>query len=834
MSKKDKRSSKKGDEDIKRDQKLQAILLADTFRGTFNPITWDMPTVLLPLINIPMLEYTVEFLAQNGVEEIFIFCVWDAETIQAYVKASKWSSLLSVRCIVSTSCLSAGDALREMDALGEVRSDPFILISGDVVANLDLKKAIQVHKDRCNADPECVMTCCMKKMSSQSKVRPVRDDLVVAMDKNTSQLLLFNDQIGKSSVTIPVEIMLEHPQVEIHTDLLDCHVDICSPAFLMQFSDNFDYQDIRKHFIQNEAINWELGMHLYGHILENHEYAARVSDPRTYHAVCLDLVNRWVYPIVPEYQFGGTASNDVSTVTNYTHQKYNIYKAKSAKVSRNVRLTNSVVIGNDSVVKDGVCIARSILGAKCVINENVTVLNSHLWGDNIIEQGVAIKDSIIANGVTIRAGATISRGCMLAHGVVIDRDCVLPPYTRVMSMPQWDSLRDEDDNDYTQAPAGYNSDVPYDTDILGPNGVGYVWAYRDNEIFFFDDVDGEEESDSDEEEEEIQTWGNTRKTGRTVLNAVHSCSIGCTEEELFRRTKWGAMINPTADDEMYCEDDDEDSGSDASGFEDYSLDVHDISSSGAGLDSSTAVNITVNTATAEEPDEVSIGTNDSVSVRPSTASPPPARSSSVSPKPASASKNASANTSFYAVIHDMVLMGYANNQQAENVLLEIKGFKFAQNKEFLDCIQAVIPALFDSIAPGPNDPSVDVSKLIGAVKKICIGSNNNGWGYKLLKALCQGPEDELAMIEAIEDYSCREACAQTFYAIFRFIMQLFYDAELLSEEVLLQWIDLRRNHCNSSSRQNALFNETTVQDFVDWIEAEEEDDSEEEDEDEDE
>lgn len=70
MSKKDKKSSKKGDEDIKRDQKLQAILLADTFRGTFNPITWDMPTVLLPLINIPMLEYTVEFLAQNGVEEV--------------------------------------------------------------------------------------------------------------------------------------------------------------------------------------------------------------------------------------------------------------------------------------------------------------------------------------------------------------------------------------------------------------------------------------------------------------------------------------------------------------------------------------------------------------------------------------------------------------------------------------------------------------------------------------------------------------------------------------------------------------------------------------------
>lgn len=28
------------------------------------------PKVLLPLVNVPMLEYTIEFLAQNGVEEV--------------------------------------------------------------------------------------------------------------------------------------------------------------------------------------------------------------------------------------------------------------------------------------------------------------------------------------------------------------------------------------------------------------------------------------------------------------------------------------------------------------------------------------------------------------------------------------------------------------------------------------------------------------------------------------------------------------------------------------------------------------------------------------------
>lgn len=67
--------NKKGnDDEIKREQKLQAILLADSFSKSFRPITLESPKVLLPLMNVPMLEYTIEFLAQNGVEEVKLFC----------------------------------------------------------------------------------------------------------------------------------------------------------------------------------------------------------------------------------------------------------------------------------------------------------------------------------------------------------------------------------------------------------------------------------------------------------------------------------------------------------------------------------------------------------------------------------------------------------------------------------------------------------------------------------------------------------------------------------------------------------------------------------------
>ena len=163
--------------------------------------------------------------------------------LQNYLLNSKWSTTLSVRCITSTACLSAGDALRELDAMGVIRSDPFILISGDVISNMDLKKAIAFHKEKRKEDNNCIMTVVLKQVQKSAGVKPVLTDLVVGLDRMTSQMLLFEDNYKKSNVKIPLEIMLEHQGgLNFRTDLLDCHVDICSPELMLQFSDNFDYQ----------------------------------------------------------------------------------------------------------------------------------------------------------------------------------------------------------------------------------------------------------------------------------------------------------------------------------------------------------------------------------------------------------------------------------------------------------------------------------------------------------------------------------------------------------------------------------------------------------------
>jgi translation initiation factor eIF-2B subunit epsilon len=37
----------------------------------FMPVTVEVPRVLLPLVNVPMIEYSLEWLAANRVEEVW-------------------------------------------------------------------------------------------------------------------------------------------------------------------------------------------------------------------------------------------------------------------------------------------------------------------------------------------------------------------------------------------------------------------------------------------------------------------------------------------------------------------------------------------------------------------------------------------------------------------------------------------------------------------------------------------------------------------------------------------------------------------------------------------
>lgn len=105
--------------------------------------------------------------------------------------------------------------------------------------------------------------------------------------------------------------------MQILSDVIDCHIDICSPEVLLLFKDNFDFQSIREDFVKGVLNQEEIyGNHIYTYTLIN-EYAGRVNSLRAYETVSKEIIRRWSYPIVPDTNFTGASTYKFARPNNY-------------------------------------------------------------------------------------------------------------------------------------------------------------------------------------------------------------------------------------------------------------------------------------------------------------------------------------------------------------------------------------------------------------------------------------------------------------------------------------------------------------------------------------
>ena len=59
-------------DEVDQEDPLQAVVLCDVFNQRFAPLTLDHPRCLLPVCNVPLIEWTLESLASAGVQEVFL------------------------------------------------------------------------------------------------------------------------------------------------------------------------------------------------------------------------------------------------------------------------------------------------------------------------------------------------------------------------------------------------------------------------------------------------------------------------------------------------------------------------------------------------------------------------------------------------------------------------------------------------------------------------------------------------------------------------------------------------------------------------------------------
>ncbi|KAK3077936.1 hypothetical protein LTS18_008866, partial [Coniosporium uncinatum] len=406
-------AEKQSGREDEREEPLQAVILADPFETRFGPFTLEKPRCLLPLANTPLIEYTFEFLANAGVEEVFVYCGAHTEQVQEYIEQSRWSSstspFINVEIIRSTS-RSIGDAMRDLDARDILIND-FIVVYGDVVSNLPLDEALAAHRRRRAKDKNAIMTMVLREAGATHRTKAQGARPVFVVDPSKDRCLHYEQmRTGETEryVHIDPELLKENQELDVRQDLIDCGIDICTPDVLALWSDNFDFEAPRRGFLFSVLKDYELnGKTIHTHVVSDY-YAARVRNLQAYDAVSKDVVSRWSYPLCPD-------SNLLRGQT-YRMQKGSIYKEDGVILARSCIVNRKTVIGRGSSIGDGSVVSNSILGRGCHVGRNVTIEGAYIWDHATIGDGSVVRQAVVANEANIGKRCRVEPGALISYG----------------------------------------------------------------------------------------------------------------------------------------------------------------------------------------------------------------------------------------------------------------------------------------------------------------------------------------------------------------------------------------------------------------------------------
>nr|XP_033341754.1 translation initiation factor eIF-2B subunit epsilon [Megalopta genalis] len=464
---------------------VQAVILSEDFVTNLTPMQDIYPSVLMPIINVPLLDYLMETLIKCGIQELFLYCSRHIDLIKAYINKRKWPRIL-VSLIISEGCLSLGDALRDIDTKGSIRGN-FILIRGDAFINADLMNALNNHRSKLERDKGATITMLMRNFGSTNNSLLRKETVLLVSDKTSNKVLHYSKlKFDEKKVKLELNWFLDHSEIEINTCYMDTHVYLCSPAVLPLFSDNFDFQTM-EDFIRGVLMNEEiLNSRIYWQQLNPEEYSLPIISWNAYQILNRDILNRHSFPLTP---------NSIPFLKNFIHMPRSTYKHRSASLAKGCTLEEDSVLCQNSTLGNDTSVTRSVIGHNCLIGCNVKIKNSYVLSDTKIEDNCTITNSIIFPNCVIKKATQINK-CILYPGTNIDAqieyiDSILKLKDNKVITIQMSEIEmdydfeffndyhtEESDNDYhaeddystddtsSNVDSEYNSPIPDDTDMF--------------------------------------------------------------------------------------------------------------------------------------------------------------------------------------------------------------------------------------------------------------------------------------------------------------------------------------------------------------------------------
>lgn len=359
------------------------------------PLTSNQPKPMLPLANLPMMEHIVSLLGQHGFDEIVVTLAFMPNAIRTYFGDGSEFGVRMVYATEESPLGTAGSVRNAMDELDE----RFLVISGDVLTDLDLGELVSFHESR-----DALATIGLVRVED-----PLEFGIVITQEDGTIERFLEKPTWGQVfSDTINTGIFMLEPEIfDFIPD--DRAVDFSSEVFPALL---------------------EAGKPLFGSIAEG--YWEDVGTLEAYVGAHRDVLDAKVVIDIPGFRLEhGVWLGEGSDIHPEAKIEGPAVIGENCRVEAGARLGPYTVLGNNVRVREAADLERTVvhdnayLGAGVRLRGTVVGRSGDLRTNAHCEEGVVLGDecfvganAVLGAGVKVYPFKTVEAGAVVNSSIV--------------------------------------------------------------------------------------------------------------------------------------------------------------------------------------------------------------------------------------------------------------------------------------------------------------------------------------------------------------------------------------------------------------------------------
>jgi len=358
---------------------VKAVVMAGGEGSRLRPLTSRRPKPLAPVVNKPVMEHIVDLLRRHGITEIVATLHYLADEIESYFGSGTGFGV-SMRYVVEDTPLGTAGAVKlAEDILGD---EPFLVISGDALTDLDLTALIEHH-----ARSEATATITLQRVAN-----PLEFGVVIT------------DENGR------ITRFLEKPSWgEIFSDTINTGIYVLDPVVLsyMERGKSYDFsRDIFPRLLHE-------GRAVTGFVTT--DYWTDIGNLQQYQQANYDAL-------------GGKVNLEIPGV----EAKPGIWMAEGCRIDPGAQLIAPLSLGRNVVVEAGAVVGgETVLGNATIVAKNASVQRTISWADCYFGESSRLEGCTIADRNIVKGHATIGTGTVVGSGCTIGTGAVVRPNLRL-------------------------------------------------------------------------------------------------------------------------------------------------------------------------------------------------------------------------------------------------------------------------------------------------------------------------------------------------------------------------------------------------------------------